>query len=87
MSRIARSTVDEIHRRLDAISVVEGYIRLEKRGGRYWGRCPFHGGGQERTPSLTVDPDKKLYHCFGCGKGGSILDFVMEMDKTDYPET
>ena len=87
MSRIARSTIQEVQDRLDAIVVVEDYLRLEKRGGRYWGRCPFHSGGQERTPSMTVDPDKKLYYCFGCHKGGGMIDFVMEMDKTDYPET
>jgi len=71
---------------MDAAAVVEDYIRLEKKGGRYWGRCPFHGGGQERTPSFTVDTDQKLYYCFGCSKGGSILDFVMEMDKVSYPD-
>jgi DNA primase len=71
---------------MDAAAVVEDYIRLEKRGGRYWGRCPFHGGGQERTPSFTVDTDQKLYYCFGCSKGGRIIDFVMEMDKISYPD-
>jgi DNA primase len=71
---------------MDAVAVVEDYIRLEKRGGRYWGRCPFHGGGQERTPSFTVDTDQKLYYCFGCSKGGRIVDFVMEMDKVSYPD-
>jgi len=87
MGRIAKSTIQEVHDRLDAVAVVEDYVRLERRGGRYWGRCPFHSGGQERTPSMKIDPDKKLYYCFGCNKGGGILDFVMEMDKTDYPET
>jgi len=86
LSRIARSTIQEVHDRMDAAAVVEDYIRLEKKGGRYWGRCPFHGGGQERTPSFTVDTDQKLYYCFGCSKGGSILDFVMEMDKVSYPD-
>jgi DNA primase len=71
---------------MDAVAVVENYIRLEKKGGRYWGRCPFHGGGQERTPSFKVEPDQKLYYCFGCSKGGSILDFVMEMEKISYPD-
>ncbi|MCL2763196.1 MAG: DNA primase [Treponema sp.] len=83
---IAKSTVQEVHDRLDAIAVVEDYVRLEKRGGRYWGRCPFHSGGQEKTPSFKVEPDQKLYYCFGCHKGGSIIDFVMEMDKVTYPE-
>jgi DNA primase len=72
--------------RVDALAVVEDYTRLEKRGGRYWGRCPFHAGGQEKTPSFTVDPEQKLYYCFGCRKGGGIIDFVMEMDKASYPE-
>jgi len=85
--RIARSTIQEVQERLDAIAVVEDYIRLEKRGGSYWGRCPFHAGGQERTPSLKVDPDKKLYNCFGCEKGGGIIGFVMDMEKTDFPDT
>jgi DNA primase len=71
---------------MDAVAVVEDYIRLEKRGGRYWGRCPFPGGGQERTPSFKVEPEQKLYYCFGCSKGGGIIDFVMEMDKISYPD-
>jgi len=87
LSRIAQSSVQEVLNQTDAIAVVEDHLRLEKRGGRYWGRCPFHAGGQEKTPSFTVDPDQKLYYCFGCHKGGSIIDFVMEMDKTSYPET
>jgi DNA primase len=87
VSRIAQSSIQEVLNRLDALAVVEEYTRLEKRGGRYWGRCPFHAGGQEKTPSFTVDPEQKLYYCFGCRKGGGIIDFVMEMDKASYPDT
>jgi DNA primase len=86
VSRIAKSSIQEVFQRLDAITVVEEYVRLEKRGGRYWGRCPFHSGGQEKTPSFKVEPDQKLYYCFGCHKGGSIIDFVMEMDNVSFPE-
>jgi DNA primase len=86
VSRIAQSTIQEVERKLDALAVVEDYVRLEKKSGRYWGRCPFHGGGQERTPSFTVDPDKKMYYCFGCHEGGSIIKFIMEMDKLSFPE-
>jgi len=86
MALIAKSTIQEVNNRLDAISVVGDYVRLEKKGGRWWGRCPFHGGGQEKTPSFKVDPDLKMYHCFGCNKGGSVIGFVMEMDKITYPE-
>jgi len=86
MSLIAKSTIQEVNNRLDAISIIGDYVKLEKKSGRFWGRCPFHGGGQEKTPSFKVDPDLKMYHCFGCGKGGSAIGFVMEMDKLTYPE-
>ncbi|MDR2537947.1 MAG: DNA primase [Treponema sp.] len=84
MTRIAQSTIQELHERLDAVAVVGDYVRLEQRGGRYVGLCPFH---HEKTPSFMVNPDAKLYHCFGCGKGGTVLNFVMEMDKLNFPET
>lgn len=86
MSFISKSTIAEVNSRIDAISIVNDYVRLDKKSGRWWGRCPFHAGGQEKTPSFKVDPDLKTYHCFGCGKGGGIIGFVMEMDKITYPE-
>jgi DNA primase len=86
MALISKSSITEVNNRLDAISVVGEYVRLEKKSGRWWGRCPFHGGGQEKTPSFKVDPDLKMYHCFGCSKGGSVISFVMEMEKLTYPE-
>jgi DNA primase len=86
MAYISQTTIRELENRLDAVAVVEDYVHLEKKGGRWWGRCPFHGGGQERTPSFTVDPDRKMYYCFGCNQGGGVLKFVMEMDKISFPE-
>ena len=83
MAFIAKSTIQELNDRLDAVAVAEDYVRLEKRGGRYWGLCPFH---HEKTPSFTVNDERKTYYCFGCHKGGSVIDFVMEMDKLTYPE-
>jgi DNA primase len=83
VSLISKSTIQEVNNRLDAVAVVEDYVRLEKKGGRYWGLCPFH---HEKTPSFTVDPDRKMYHCFGCSKGGGVINFVMEMDKLSFPE-
>jgi DNA primase len=83
MSRIARSTIQELNDRLDAVAIVGDYMRLEKKGGRWWGLCPFHN---EKTPSFTVDPERRMYHCFGCGQGGGIINFVMEMDKLSFPE-
>jgi len=87
MALISKLTIQEVNTRLDAISVVSDYVRLEKKSGRWWGRCPFHAGGQEKTPSFKVDPDLKMYHCFGCNKGGSVIGFVMEMENLTYPET
>ncbi|MCL2410827.1 MAG: DNA primase [Treponema sp.] len=86
MALISKSTIAEVNRRLDAVSVINDYVRLEQKSGRWWGRCPFHGGGQEKTPSFKVDPDTKMYYCFGCNKGGSVISFIMEMEKLSYPE-
>ncbi|GHV75967.1 DNA primase [Spirochaetia bacterium] len=83
MPYIAEATIREVNDKLDAVSVVGDYVRLEKKGGKYWGCCPFHN---EKTPSFTVNPDMKAYHCFGCGQGGSIVNFIMEMDKLTFPE-
>ncbi|MDR0323936.1 MAG: DNA primase [Treponema sp.] len=86
MRLISKSTIQEVNSRIDAIAIIGDYVRLEKKSGRWWGRCPFHAGGQEKTPSFKVDPDIKMFHCFGCGKGGSVISFVMEMDSLSYPE-
>jgi len=64
-------------------AVVSEYVHLEKKGGRLWGLCPFHS---EKTPSFTVDPDKALFYCFGCQKGGTIFTFIMEMEKLSFVE-
>jgi DNA primase len=84
MSYIAKSTIQEVIDRIDPVALVSDYVRLEKRSGSYVGLCPFHN---EKTPSFTVNPEKKLYHCFGCDKGGTMINFVMEMDKLSFPET
>ena len=84
MALISRATIDEINSRLDALVITGEYVRMEQKGGRYWGLCPFHN---EKTPSFTVNPDLKSYYCFGCHKGGSIINFVMEIDKLTFPET
>ena len=86
MAIISKSSIAEINNRLDAVTVIGDYVRLESKGGRFWGRCPFHGGGQEKTPSFKVDPDLKMYHCFGCQKGGSVIGFIMEIENLTYPE-
>jgi DNA primase len=83
VGRITAETISELQSRLDAAAVVGDYVKLEKKSGRWWGRCPFHS---EKTPSFTVDPERKTYYCFGCHEGGGIINFVMEMDKLSFPE-
>jgi len=80
---IAKSSIQELTDRLDANAVASDYIRVEKRGGRLWACCPFHN---EKTASFTINPDLKTYYCFGCHKGGTMINFVMEMDKLSFPE-
>ncbi|MCR4713271.1 MAG: DNA primase [Treponemataceae bacterium] len=83
MARFLRSTIDEVNSKCDIASLVGEYVRLEKRGSEYWGCCPFHN---EKTPSFHVVPDRKMYHCFGCGAGGSGISFLMEMEKMSFSE-
>jgi len=83
---ISKQTITEVNNRLDAVSIVGDYVRLENKSGRWWGRCPFHGGGQEKTPSFKVEPDLKVYNCFGCQKGGSIINFIMDIENLTFPE-
>ena len=83
MPRISRQTIDNVISRVDIVSLVGEYTRLEKKGADYWGCCPFHN---EKTASFHVIPDRKMYHCFGCGAGGTTISFYMEMEKVTYPE-
>ena len=83
MQHISSSTIEEISNRTDIVSLVSEYVRLEKRGANYWGCCPFHS---EKTPSFSVSPDKKICYCFGCHKGGSVINFVMEVEKISFVE-
>ncbi len=74
---------DEIRERIDIADVVSRYVQLKKTGSNFKGLCPFH---QEKTPSFTVTPSKGIFHCFGCGKGGDVFAFVMEMEKMGFME-
>ncbi|HVN47399.1 MAG TPA: DNA primase [Bacteroidota bacterium] len=81
--RIPDDTIEEVRNSTDIIDVVSAYVRLKKRGKNYLGLCPFH---TEKTPSFTVSAEKQMYHCFGCGKGGNLFTFVMEMEKVSFVE-
>lgn len=83
MPHIKNSSITELTERVDMKSIVENYVKLERRGDKWWGCCPFHG---EATPSFNIDTERKVYYCFGCGKGGSVINFVMEIEKLKFPE-
>ena len=78
------SFLQELAERNDIVDVVGSYVRLTKKSGsNLFGLCPFHS---EKTPSFSVSPDKQIYHCFGCGKGGSVISFIMEIENFSFPE-
>ncbi|GIO13362.1 DNA primase [Cohnella xylanilytica] len=80
---IPQSAIDEVLRRYDIAETVGRYVHLTKQGKYLKGLCPFHS---EKTPSFTVTPEKQIYHCYGCGKGGNVIKFVMEMENETFPE-
>ncbi len=83
MSKIPAETLDAISARIDATDVIGRYVQLKRRGRKATGLCPFHG---ERTPSFTVDQEKGLWYCFGCGEGGSVFSFLMKIEGLNFPQ-
>ena len=81
--RIPQEIIDEIASRVDIVDVVGRYVPLKKQGANYTGLCPFHN---EKTPSFSVSPSKQIYHCFGCGAGGNVFKFLMEIEHLSFPE-
>src|SRR3989442_7223972 len=79
----AGSTAERVKQQADIVRVVGEYVRLTKTGHVFSGVCPFH---QEKPPSFTVSPIKQIFYCFGCGKGGDVYNFVMDMEKCEFPE-
>lgn len=79
----AGSFAERVKQQADIVRVIGEYVRLKKTGQNFCGLCPFH---QEKTPSFNVHPVRQIYHCFGCGKGGDVFKFVMEMEKCQFPE-
>ena len=83
MGLIPDNVIDEVLTRADIESVVGRYVLLKRSGGNLWGLCPFHS---EKTASFSVNPAKGIYKCFGCGKGGNAINFIMEIEHLNYPE-
>src|SRR5664279_4753782 len=80
---IDRSTIERILDAAQIVDVVQEFVPLKKRGVNYLGLCPFHN---EKTPSFTVSPSKEIFKCFGCGKVGNSVNFIMEHEHYTYPE-
>jgi len=78
---IPEQFIDDLVSRSDIADVVSSYVSLNKKGNNLWGLCPFHN---EKTPSFSVSPDKQIYHCFGCGKGGGVISFIMEIENLPF---
>src|ERR1700752_3166539 len=79
----AGSLAEKVKQQADIVRVIGEYVQLKKAGQNFRGLCPFHA---EKTPSFNVHPTKQIYHCFGCGQGGDVFKFVMEMEKCAFPE-
>ena len=80
---IPESFIDELVARSEITDVVSSYVRLTRKGSNYWGLCPFHN---EKTPSFSVSQEKQIYHCFGCGKGGGVISFIMAIENLPFVE-
>lgn len=80
---INEKTIEQVLDRADIVDIISEYITLKKKGATYEGCCPFHN---EKTPSFKVSPGKGIWHCFGCGKGGNVISFIMEKEVISYPE-
>ncbi len=83
MGKIPEHIVQQIRERADIVDVISDYVTLKKKGRYYFGLCPFH---KEKTPSFSVDPDRQIFHCFGCGAGGNVFSFVMQIQNVVFLE-
>lgn len=81
--RYPQTFIDDLKRQADIVRVVQDYVQLKKKGASWMACCPFH---KEKTPSFSVSPAKEIFYCFGCHKGGSVFNFVMEIEGVPFPE-
>jgi DNA primase len=80
---ISEDTIEAVRSRVDIVELIGDYVHLKKSGKNFLGLCPFHS---EKTPSFSVSPDKHFYHCFGCGAGGNVFTFLMEMEGYSFSQ-
>ena len=81
MARVPEQIIEQIRSSADIIEIISAYVELKKRGKNYFGLCPFHG---EKTASFSVNSEKQIYKCFGCGVGGGAFNFIMEIEGLDF---
>ena len=81
--RYPQTFIDDLKRQADIVRVIQDYVTLKKKGANWMACCPFH---KEKTPSFSVSPAKEIFYCFGCHKGGTVFNFVMEMERVSFPE-
>ncbi|HVQ37835.1 MAG TPA: DNA primase [Pyrinomonadaceae bacterium] len=81
--RYPQTFIDDLKRQADIVRVIQDYVQLKKKGTNWMACCPFH---KEKTPSFSVSPVKEIFYCFGCHKGGNVINFVMEMERVSFPE-
>lgn len=75
--------IEEIRSRNDITDVISDYVKLKKKGNTYFGLCPFHN---EKSPSFSVNGQRQIFHCFGCGEGGNVYSFIMKYENFTFPE-
>ena len=81
--RYPQTFIDDLKRQADIVRVIQDYVQLKKKGANWMACCPFH---KEKTPSFSVSPAKEIFYCFGCHKGGTVFNFVMEVERVSFPE-
>lgn len=81
--RIPEEVIEQVRSNVDIVEIVSQYVQLRKSGKNYFGLCPFH---EEKTPSFSVAPEKQIFHCFSCHRGGNVFKFIMEIEKIGFPE-
>lgn len=82
-TRIPEEVIEGIRQKANILDIIGQYVQLRKQGRNYFGLCPFH---EENTPSFSVAPDKQIFHCFSCGRGGNVFKFIMEIEDLSFPE-
>jgi DNA primase len=83
MARISEQSIEKVRQAADIVEVVSTHVELKQRGRNFFGLCPFHG---EKTPSFSVNPEKQIYKCFGCGVGGGSINFIMGIENLEFPD-